>query len=58
MRSNYAQKSLLVAVQSVEGHICFTKPLLLKMGREISGWKFLTFWFFYAGFYGINFQNN
>ena len=53
MWSNNGQKSLLVAVQSVKGHICFTKPFLLKMGCEISGWRFLKFWFFYAGFYCI-----
>ena len=53
MRSNYGQKSLLVAVQSVKDHICVTKPFLLKMGSEISGWRFLKFWFFYAGFYCI-----
>ena len=53
---NYRQKSLLVAVQSVKGHICFTKLFLLEMGCEISGWRFLKFWFFYAGFYCINFE--
>ena len=51
MSSNYGQKSFLVAVKSVKGHICFAKPFLLKMGCEISGWRFLKFWFFYAGFY-------
>ena len=50
---SFGQKSLLVAVQSVKGHISFTKPFLLKMGCEISGWRFLKFWFFYAGFYCI-----
>ena len=30
MWSSYGQKSLLVAVQSGKGHICFTKPFLLK----------------------------
>ena len=38
-------ESLLVAVQSGKGHICFTKPCPLKMGCEISGWRF-----FYARF--------
>ena len=33
------QKSLLVAVQSVKGHICFTEQFLLKMGCEISSWR-------------------
>ena len=51
MSSNYGEKSLLVAVQSVKGHNCFAKPFLLKMGCEISDWRFLKFWFFYAGFY-------
>ena len=51
MSSNYGHKSLLVAVKSVKGHICFAKPFLLKMGCEISGWRFLKFWYFYAGFY-------
>ena len=51
MSSNYGQRSLLVAVKSVKGHICFAKPFLLKIGCEISGWRFLKFWFFYAGFY-------
>ena len=55
MRSNNVQKSLLVAVQSVNGHICFTKTFLLKMGCEISGWRFLKVWFFYAGFYCIKY---
>ena len=32
MLLNYGQKSLLVAVQSAKGHICCTKPFLLKMG--------------------------
>ena len=41
MWSTYGQKSLPVAVQSGKGHICFTKPFLLKMGGEISGWRFL-----------------
>ena len=36
----------MVAVQSVNGHICFIKPFLLKMGCEISGWRFSKFWFF------------
>ena len=53
MWSNYGQKSLLVAVQSGKGHDCFAKPFLLKMDWEISGWRFLKFWFFYAGFYCI-----
>ena len=53
MWSNYGQKSLLVAVQSGQGHICFAKPCLLKMGCEISGWRFLKVWLFYAGFYCI-----
>ena len=53
MWSNIGQKSLLVAVQSVKGHICFTKPFLLKMGCEISGWRFLKFLFFFSGFYCI-----
>ena len=35
---------------SGKGHICFTKPFLLKMDCKISGWRFLKFWFFYAGF--------
>ena len=43
MWSNYHQKSLLVAVQSGKGHICFTKPFLLKMDCKISGWSFLKF---------------
>ena len=51
MRSNYGQKSLLVAVQFGKGHICFTKLFLFKMSCEVSGWRFLKFWFFYAGFY-------
>ena len=51
MLSVYGQKSLLMAAQSVKDHICFTKPFLLKMGCEISGWRFLKVWFFYAGFY-------
>ena len=37
MWSNYCQKSLLVGVQSGKGHICFTKPFLLKTDCEISG---------------------
>ena len=49
MWSDYGQKSLQVAVQSGKGHICFTKPFLLKMGCEISGWRF-----FCAGFYCID----
>ena len=53
MWSIYGQKSLLVVVQSGTGHICFTKPFLLKMGCEISGWRFLKVLFFYAGFYCI-----
>ena len=44
MSSNYGQESLLVAVYSGKGHICFTKRFLLKMGCEISGWRFLKFW--------------
>ena len=49
---NYSQKSLLVAAQSIKGHICFTKPFLLKMGCEISGWRFLKFWLkLLCGFY-------
>ena len=31
------------------------KTILLKKGCEISGWKFLKFWFFYVGFYCIHF---
>ena len=46
MRSNYGQKSLLAAVQSVKDHICFTKLFLLKMGCEISGWTFFSAVFF------------
>ena len=46
-------KSLLVAVQSVKGNMCFTELFLLKMGCEISGWRFVEFWFFYTGFYCI-----
>ena len=46
MWSNYGHKSLLVAVQSGEGHVSFTKPFLLTMGGQISGWTFLKFWFF------------
>ena len=53
MWSYYGQKSLLGALQSGKGHICFTKPFLLKMACEISGWRFLKFWFFHAGFYCI-----
>ena len=53
MWSNYGQKSLLAAVQSGKGHICFTKPFLLNMGCKISDWKFLKFWFFHVGFYCI-----
>ena len=53
MRSNYGQKKLLVAVQSGKGHIGFTRPFLLKMGCEVSDWKFLKFLFFCAGFYCI-----
>ena len=30
--------------------ICFEKLFLFKMGCEISGWRFLKFWFFYAVF--------
>ena len=30
IKLNYGQKSLLVAVQSGKGYICFTKPYLLK----------------------------
>ena len=30
MSSNYGQKSLLVAVKSVKGHICFAKPFYSK----------------------------
>ena len=33
---------------SRKGHICSTKPFLLKMGCETSGCRFLKFWFFYA----------
>ena len=51
MWSNYGQESLVVAVQSGNGHICFAKPFLFKMGCEISDWRFLKFWFFYSGFY-------
>ena len=51
MRSCYGQKSFLVAVQFGKGHICFTKPFLLKLGCEISFWRFLKFWFFYTCFY-------
>ena len=52
MSSIYGEKSLLVTtVQSVKGHICFAKPFSLKTGCEISGWRFLKFWFFYPGFY-------
>ena len=40
MCSNYGQKSLLVAVQSGKGHICFTKPFLLarlpRLARLVS----------------------
>ena len=50
MSSNYGQKSLLVAVQSDKGHSCFTKPFLLKMGCENSGWRFLKFWLLICGF--------
>ena len=51
MYSNYGQKSFLVAVQSNKSHICFTDhAFLLIMGYEISGWRFLKFWFFYTGF--------
>ena len=50
---NYCQTSLLVAARSVEGHICFTKLFLLKMGCKISGWRFLKCWLFYVGFYCI-----
>ena len=48
MWSNYRHKSHLIAVQSGKGHICFTKPFLLKMDCKISGWRFLKFLFFYA----------
>ena len=41
MWPNYGQKPLLVAVES--GYICFTKPFLLKIDCEISGWRFLNF---------------
>ena len=41
----FGQKSILVAVQSGKGHICNTKPFLVKMDCEILGWRF-----FYAGF--------
>ena len=44
----------LVALQFGKGHICFTKPFLLKMSCEILGWRFLKFWFFYADFYCIS----
>ena len=50
MSSSYGQKSFLVAVQSGKGHICFTKPVLLKTDCEILGWRFIKFWFFYEGF--------
>ena len=50
MRSNYGQKLLLVAVQTGKGNICFTNPFLLKMGCEISGWRFLKFGSFMRGF--------
>ena len=40
--------------QSGNGHICFTKPFLIKMGCEISGWRFLKLWFFYVRFYCIS----
>ena len=40
-----------ITLQSIKGHICFTKPFLIKMGCEISGWRFFEFCFFYAGFY-------
>ena len=43
-------KSLLAAVQSVKGNMCFTELFLLKMGCEISGWRFLEFCFFLYGF--------
>ena len=56
MWSNYGQKLLLIAVQSGKGHICFTKPFSLKMDCKISGWRFLKYWFFYAGFYCIVFS--
>ena len=41
-----------------EGPYCFTKTLLLKMGCEISGWRFLKVRFFYAGFYCIKVTHN
>ena len=31
MRLHYNQKSILVAVQSVKGHICFKNHFLLKL---------------------------
>ena len=37
-----------------KGHICFTKPFLLKMGCEIADLRFLKLWFFYTGFYCIS----
>ena len=46
----YGQKSILAAVKD---HACFTKLFSLKMDCEISGWRFLKFWFFYVGFYCI-----
>ena len=48
MWSNYGKKSVPEAGQSVKDHICLTKPFLLKMGCDISGWRFLKFWFFYC----------
>ena len=36
-----------------QSRMCFTKLFLLKMGFEISGWRFLKFWFFNADFYCI-----
>ena len=38
-------------MQSGKGHVYFTKPFLLKMGFEISGWRVVKFWFCYAGFH-------
>ena len=37
----WSEITSVVAVQSGRGHICFTKPFLLKMGCEISGWMFM-----------------
>ena len=48
-----SSKSLVVAVEYIKGHSCFRNLFLLKMGCEISGWRFLKCWFFYTGFYCI-----